>query len=73
MNLYKYLFDFKLESSTDHLTAAFQTLEDILERKFIKEHLQKNSQFAIDQANAFAKRYYDSKHRWKKFEVGDQI
>src|SRR6266699_7325631 len=30
-------------------------------------------QFAMDQANALAKRYYDSKHRWEEFEVGDQV
>ena len=39
MNSYKYLFGFKLESSTDRLTIAFQTLEDILKRKFIREYL----------------------------------
>src|SRR6266699_2467513 len=30
-------------------------------------------QFAMDQANAFAKRYYNSKYRWEEFEVGDQV
>ncbi len=44
-----------------------------MERKFIREHLQKDTQFAIDQTNAFAKRYYNSKYCWKEFEVGDQV
>ena len=51
----------------------FQILENILKRRFIKEYLRKDAQFAIDQANVFAKRYYDFKHRWKEFEVGDQV
>ena len=63
MNPHKYLFGFKLESPTNRLTAVFQTPEDILERRFIRKHLQKDVQFAIDQANMFAKHYYDSKHR----------
>ncbi len=73
INPYKYLFGFKLESLTDCLTAMLQTPEDILERKFIKKHLRKDIQFAMDQTNALAKRYYDSKHRWEEFEVGDQV
>ena len=71
MNSYEYLFGFKLESLADCLTAAFRAPEDILERKFIREYLRKDVQFAIDQVNTFAKCYYDSKHRWKEFEVGD--
>ncbi len=63
MNPYKCLFGFKFESLTDCLTVALRTSEDILERRFIKEHLRKDTQFTMDQANAFAKRYYDSKHR----------
>jgi len=63
MNPHKYLFGFKLELSTDRLIATFQILEDILKRKFIKEYLQKDVQFIIDQTNTFAKRYYNSKHR----------
>ncbi len=62
MSPYEYLFGFKFESSTDRLTAAFRTLEDILKRRFIRKHLRKDIQFAMDQANAFAKRYYDSKY-----------
>ncbi len=27
----------------------------------------------MDQANVFIKRYYDSKHCWEEFEVGDQV
>ncbi len=27
----------------------------------------------MNQTNMFAKHYYDSKHRWEEFEVGDQI
>ncbi|SRR6266699_2144988 len=73
MSPYEYLFDFKLELPTDRLTAALRVLEDILERRFIKEHLRKNIQFAIDQANTFVKRYYDSKYRWEEFEVDDQV
>jgi len=71
MSPYKYLFGFKLKSPVDRLTAAFQIPEDILECKFIKEYLRKDAQFVMDQANALTKRYYDSKHRWKEFEVGD--
>ncbi len=63
MSLYKYLFGFKFESLANCLTAMFRIPEDILEYKFIKKHLQKNVQFAIDQTNTLAKRYYDSKHR----------
>ncbi len=63
MNPYKYLFNFKLESPIDCLTVALRTPKDILKRRFIKEHLQKDAQFAINQINVFAKRYYDSKHR----------
>ncbi len=48
MNPYKYLFGFKLESPIDCLTAAFRTLENILERKFIKKYLRKDAQFAMD-------------------------
>ncbi len=63
MSPYKYLFGFKLESPVDRLTAALRTPEDILKRKFIRKHLRKDTQFAINQTNALAKRYYDSKHR----------
>ncbi len=63
MNPYKYLFDFKLESPTNRLTAALRTPEDILKRRFIRKHLQKDAQFVMDQTNAFVKRYYDFKHR----------
>src|SRR6266699_3810876 len=42
MSPYEYLFGFKLESPIDRLTTAFRTPEDILERKFIKEYLQKD-------------------------------
>src|SRR6266566_4891044 len=73
MSLYEYLFGFKLESSVDRLIAALRVSEDILERRFMREHLRKDVQFAMDQVNAFAKRYYDSKHRWEEFEVGDQV
>ena len=73
MSLYEYLFGFKFESPIDRLTVAFRISEDILERRFIREHLRKNAQFAIDQINIFAKRYYNSKYRWKEFEVGDQV
>ncbi len=48
MNSYKYLFDFKFELSIDRLTTVFRILEDILKRKFIKKHLRKDVQFAID-------------------------
>ncbi len=73
MSPYKYLFGFKFESLANRLIAVLRIPEDILERRFIKEHLQKDMQFAMDQANAFAKRYYDSKHRWKEFEIGNQV
>src|SRR6266566_6719031 len=73
MSPYKYLFGFKLESPADRLIAALRISEDILERRFIKEYLRKDAQFAMDQANAFVKRYYDSKHRWEEFEIGDQV
>ena len=63
MNPYEYLFNFKFESPADRLTAVFRIPEDILEHRFIKEHLRKDAQFAMDQTNAFAKRYYNSKHR----------
>ncbi len=62
MNPYEYLFGFKFESPVDRLTAVLRTPEDILERRFIKKHLRKDAQFAINQINAFAKRYYNSKH-----------
>ena len=70
---YKYLFGFKLESLINRLTAAFRTLEDILERRFIRKHLRKDVQFAINQVNMFVKRYYDFKYCWEEFEVGDQV
>ena len=73
MSLYKYLFGFKIESSANRLTSMFRTPKDILERRFIREYLRKDTQFAMDQINMFAKRYYDSKHCWEEFEVGDQI
>ncbi len=73
MNLYKYLFGFKFESPTNRLTTVLRTPKDILEYRFIKEHLRKNAQFAINQANTFVKHYYNSKHCWEKFEVNDQI
>jgi len=73
MSLYKYLFGFKIESPADRLTSVLRVPEDILERRFIKKYLRKDAQFAIDQANIFAKRYYNSKHRWEEFEVDDQI
>ena len=63
MNFYEYLFGFKFESPVDCLIAAFRIPEDILKRRFIREYLRKNVQFAIDQANTFVKRYYDSKYR----------
>ncbi len=63
MSLYEYLFGFKFESPADCLTAAFRAPKDILECRFIREHLRKDMQFAMDQANTFVKRYYDSKHR----------
>ena len=62
MNPYKYLFGFKLELPTDRLTATLRTPEDILEYRFIREYLRKDTQFAMDQTNIFVKRYYDSKH-----------
>src|SRR6266566_3924476 len=73
MSPYKYLFGFKLESPADRLIAALRASEDILEYRFIKEYLRKDTQFAMDQVNAFVKRYYDSKHRWEEFEIGDQV
>ncbi len=63
MNPYKYLFGFKFELSTDRLIVTLRIPEDILERKFIREYLRKDVQFAMDQINVFIKRYYDSKHR----------
>jgi len=71
MSLYKYLFNFKFELSVDRLITVFRILEDILERRFMREHLRKDAQFAMDQANTFVKRYYNSKHHWEEFEVGD--
>ncbi len=73
MNLYKYLFRFKIESPIDRLTSMFRTPEDILKRRFIKKYLRKDAQFAIDQINTFAKRYYDFKYCWKEFKVNDQV
>src|SRR6266566_879311 len=73
MSPYEYLFGFKFESPADCLTAALRVPEDILERRFIREHLRKDIQFVMDQANAFAKRYYDFKHCWEEFKVGDQV
>jgi len=43
MNPYKYVFGFKLESLTDCLIATFQIWKDILEYKFIKKYLQKDT------------------------------
>ena len=71
MSPHEYLFGFKIESFIDRLTSMLRTPKDVLERRFMREYLRKDVQFAIDQANAFAKRYYDSKHRWEEFEVGD--
>ncbi len=73
MSPHEYLFGFKIESPADRLTSVLRAPEDILERRFMREHLRKDAQFAMDQANALAKRYYDSKHRWEEFEVGDQV
>jgi len=55
------------------MTIARRTPEDILEHRFIKEHLRKDVQFAINQTNMFAKCYYNSKHRWEEFEIGDEV
>src|SRR6266699_1402024 len=73
MSLHEYLFGFKIESPVDRLTSVLRVPEDILERRFIREYLRKDAQFVMDQANALTKRYYDSKHCWEEFEVGDQV
>jgi len=73
MNPYKYLFEYKIEVPADRLTNILQPPENVLQRRFIKKHLRKDMQTAINEANALVKRYYDSKHRWKEFDVGDQV
>ncbi len=42
MSFYEYLFGFKFESLVNRLITAFRILEDILERKFIREYLRKD-------------------------------
>ena len=73
MSPHEYLFGFKIESPADRLILVLRAPEDVLERRFIREHLQKDAQFAINQTNVFAKRYYDFKYRWEEFKVGDQV
>ena len=62
MSPYEYLFGFKFKLLVDRLTAVFRTPEDILERRFMKKHLRKDAQFAMDQTNTFVKCYYDFKY-----------
>ncbi len=66
MNLYKYLFGYRIEMSTDCLT-DLQVPENYLERRFMREYLWKDAYFAIDKANILVKICYDSKHRWEEF------
>ncbi len=60
---YEYLFGYKIEAPADRLTDILQPPENMLQRRFIREHLRKDMQAAIDEANVFVKRYYDFKHR----------
>ncbi len=66
MNSYEYLFGYRIEAFIDHLI-DFQVLETYLERRFIKKHLWKDMYFAMDEANALVKIYYNFKYRWKEF------
>ena len=46
---------------------------NVLEQRFICEHLRRDVQFVGLEANALAKRRYDATYRWEEFEVGDQV
>ncbi len=72
MNLYKYLFKFKIEVFIDRLT-MFQVLENLLEHRFIKEHLRKDAYTTMNKVNTFVKCYYNFKYHWEKFEVNDEV
>ncbi len=73
MNPYEYLFGFKIEFPVDRLIDITKLLENVFQLQFIREYLRRDIQIASDEANIVAKRYYDKKHRWEKFDVEDQI
>ena len=73
MNLYKYLFGFKIEFLIDRLIGNAKILINVLEQRFIYEYFRKNIQLAGLKANTLTKRCYDAIYRWEKFEVDDQV
>ncbi len=68
---HEYLFGFKIAGPLDQLTSADTTsLDDI---RFLREHLRKDAQLALDFAAVQAKRHYDRKHRQIKFKKGQEV
>jgi hypothetical protein len=68
---HEYLFGFKIAGPLDRLTSANTTdLDDIC---FMREHLRKDAQLALDFAAARAKRRYDNKHRPIEFKKDDEV
>jgi len=73
MNLYEYLFGFKIESPVDRLIRNAKIPTNILEQCFIYKHFRKDVQLVDLEANTLAKYRYDAMYCWKEFEVDDQI
>jgi len=74
MSPHEYLFGFKIASPLDRLSGAQAKIpKDVTTMRYMREHLRKDAQIAMDDANALAKIYYDKHHRWEEFEVGDKV
>jgi hypothetical protein len=68
---YEYLFGFKIARPLDRLTSANITSLDNI--RFLREHLYKDAQLALDFAAIQAKRYYDRKHCQIEFKKGQEV
>ncbi len=67
------MFEFKIESPVDRLIENVKISTNVLEQRFIHEHLRRDVQFVNLEANVLTKRRYNVTHHWEEFEVGDQI
>ena len=72
MSAHEYLFGYRLPGPLDVVTktGSETSLPDV---RFLRQHVRRDAQLAMDFAAAQAKLRYDNRHRLLEFDVGDMV
>ncbi len=68
---HEFLFGFKIPGPVDRITRGIPA--DVAKIRYMREHLRRDAQLAMDIAAAIAKRQYDAAHRQVEFAEGDKV